>query len=181
MIVELRQYTLHPGARDTLIELFEREFVEGQEKAGMQILGTFRDAEDPDRFVWLRAFPDMESRRVALEAFYYGPVWKAHSHTANATMIDSDDVLLLHTVPVDQPQTPASPDYHIYVYPAGQAPATGPTVVARYESHHAENTFPRLPVRAGEDVVVLLTRGTAELPAPVQHLRLVPTDRSALR
>ncbi|WP_406513549.1 hypothetical protein [Streptomyces sp. NBC_00161] len=35
MIVELRQYTLHPGARDTLIALFEREFVAGQEAAGM--------------------------------------------------------------------------------------------------------------------------------------------------
>lgn len=30
-IVELRQYTLHPGKRDTLIELFDREFVETQE------------------------------------------------------------------------------------------------------------------------------------------------------
>ena len=27
-IVELRRYTLHPGRRDTLIELFDREFVE---------------------------------------------------------------------------------------------------------------------------------------------------------
>jgi hypothetical protein len=28
-IVELRQYTLHPGGRDVLIELFESEFVAG--------------------------------------------------------------------------------------------------------------------------------------------------------
>ena len=30
-IVELRQYTLHPGQRDVLIDLFDREFVESQE------------------------------------------------------------------------------------------------------------------------------------------------------
>src|SRR5688572_13276071 len=30
-IVELRQYTLLPGKRDVLIELFDREFIEGQE------------------------------------------------------------------------------------------------------------------------------------------------------
>ncbi len=27
-VVELRQYTLHPGKRDILIELFDREFIE---------------------------------------------------------------------------------------------------------------------------------------------------------
>jgi len=30
-IVELRQYTLHPGQRDVLIDLFDREFIESQE------------------------------------------------------------------------------------------------------------------------------------------------------
>ena len=94
-IVELRQYTLKPGQRDVLIELFEREFIESQEAVGMQILGTFRDADNPDRFIWLRGFPDMDSRAMSLAAFYGGPVWKAHREVANATMIDSDNVLLL--------------------------------------------------------------------------------------
>src|SRR5687767_14085568 len=58
-VVELRQYTLHPGQRDVLIELFEREFVETQEAEGMRIVGQFRDLDNPDRFVWLRGFPDM--------------------------------------------------------------------------------------------------------------------------
>src|SRR5437868_5726448 len=30
-IVEIRQYTLYPGQRDVLIELFERAFIEAQE------------------------------------------------------------------------------------------------------------------------------------------------------
>ena len=94
-IVELRQYTLRPGRRDELIDLFERKFVDSQEAAGMTLIGQFRDLDDPDRFVWLRGFPDMESRNRALEAFYFGPVWQAHRGAANATMIDSDDVLLL--------------------------------------------------------------------------------------
>ena len=53
-IIELRQYTLRPGQRDTLIELFEREFIESQDTCGMTVLGQFRDLDDPDRFVWLR-------------------------------------------------------------------------------------------------------------------------------
>src|SRR5438105_1362157 len=92
-IVELRQYTLRPGTRDTLIELFDREFVESQEASGMRIIGQFRDLDNPDRFVWLRGFPDMATRAQVLQAFYGGPVWKAHRDIANATMIDSDNVL----------------------------------------------------------------------------------------
>ena len=94
-IVELRQYALHPGRRDTLIELFEREFVETQEAAGMELIGQFRDLDDPDRFVWLRGFSQRETRASALRAFYGGWCWRAHRDAANATMIDSDDVLLL--------------------------------------------------------------------------------------
>src|SRR6266480_4971886 len=94
-IVELRQYTLHPGKRDVLIELFDREFVESQEILGMYVIGQFRDLNDPDRFVWLRGFRNMSERAEGLTAFYTGPVWKANREAANATMIDSDNVLLL--------------------------------------------------------------------------------------
>src|SRR5246127_130813 len=101
-IVELRQYTLHPGKRDALIGLFDREFVESQETLGMKVIGQFRDLDNPNRFVWLRGFRDMPSRAQALTDFYGGPVWKAHREAANATMINSDNVLLLH------PATPTS-------------------------------------------------------------------------
>jgi quinol monooxygenase YgiN len=94
-IVELRQYTLHPGRRDALIELFEREFVETQEAVGMTVMGQFLDLDDPNRFVWLRGFRDMAARQAGLQAFYGGPVWQAHRDAANATMVDSDNVLLL--------------------------------------------------------------------------------------
>src|SRR6478609_2910222 len=94
-VVELRQYTLHSGKRDVLIELFDREFVETQEEVGMKIIGQFRDLDHQDRFVWLRGFRDMNSRGKALSDFYGGPVWKAHREAANATMIDSENVLLL--------------------------------------------------------------------------------------
>ncbi|HEY6450171.1 MAG TPA: NIPSNAP family protein [Candidatus Cybelea sp.] len=101
-IVELRQYTLHPGQRDTLIELFDREFIEPQELVDMTVIGQFRVLDDPDRFFWLRGFVGMQKRAPGLQAFYGGPVWKAHREAANGTMIDSDDVLLL------RPARPAS-------------------------------------------------------------------------
>jgi NIPSNAP len=95
-IIDLRQYTLYPGTRDVFVELFDGEFVETQEAAGMRIIGQFRDLGDPNRFVWMRGFPDMPSRARALTAFYlHGAAWKAHGETARAMMIDSTDALLL--------------------------------------------------------------------------------------
>src|SRR5215469_8417835 len=95
LVVELRQYTLHDGARERLIDLFEREFIESQEALGIRLCGPFRDLEDPNRFVWLRGFHDMNQRSAMLSAFYDGPVWRTHRDAANATMVDSDNVLLL--------------------------------------------------------------------------------------
>jgi quinol monooxygenase YgiN len=181
-IVELRQYTLHPGRRDALIALFEREFVETQEAAGITLLGQFRDLADPDRFVWLRAFADMPARARALAAFYDGPVWRAHRDAANATMLDSDNVLLLRpaprgaAMPIDRWRRGNGAARDGAVLAAVAAPASealiaaldallaptsaqaGGEVVARYATEGSANTFARLPVREGESVVVWLTR-----------------------
>jgi hypothetical protein len=93
--VELRQYALHAGQRDTLISLFDEKLVETQEAVGLIVMGQFRDLDDDDSFVWLRGFNSMETRASSLSAFYDGPAWAANKDRANATMIDSDNVLLL--------------------------------------------------------------------------------------
>src|SRR5213593_2277232 len=187
-IVELRQYTLHPGKRDVLIDLFDREFVESQEALGMKLIGQFRDLDNPNRFVWLRGFRDMPSRAQALKDFYGGPVWKAHREAANATMIDSDNVLLLHpATPTsgfsfrnkERPRAGANEARSelivatIYYFDAPVdagfveffektvEPAvigSGATVLAFLVTEHSENTFPALPVREGENVFVWFAR-----------------------
>jgi hypothetical protein len=103
---ELRQYTLFPGRRDDLVDVFDRWFLESQEDLGMCVQGQFYDLDRPDRFVWLRSFPDLPTRRAALEGFYGGPVWAAHRDVANATMMNSDDVLLLRPMPLDGVEVP---------------------------------------------------------------------------
>jgi NIPSNAP len=237
-VVELRQYTLRPGQRDVLIDLFDRELIESQEAAGMAIVGQFRDLDDPDRFVWIRGFASMPARARALASFYGGPVWRAHSARANATMIDSDNVLLLRPVtarsgfpttaaarlPIGH--TPAVPSRVLVTLyyrdqPFDQAFAdffdrqarpvlieTGATPLACLQTEHAENTFPALPVRTGENVFVwlacfpsaarlgghlrqversgswqdrVLPALSAMITGVPQQLRLAPTARSLLR
>jgi quinol monooxygenase YgiN len=205
-IVELRQYTLRPEQRDVLIELFERAFIETQEAAGITLIGLFRDLDDPDRFVWLRGFQDMEQRREALTAFYGGPAWAANSEAANATMIDSDDVLLLR--PGSNVKAEASGALIAITVQALDAESedrferqtrpdlerAGAQVLAWWVTEPSANTFPRLPVREGEKVLVWM----ATYPDPTAHaaclaavqaagakvlqrLRLEPTRRSAVR
>ncbi|WP_395646149.1 NIPSNAP family protein [Terricaulis sp.] len=196
-VFELRNYTLRSGQRDVLIDLFEREFVESQDTLGAYVLGTFRNADDPERFVWLRGFETMETRRAALEAFYFGPVWQAHRNTANATMVDSDNVLLLrpHSGSLTRdasarPPIGAAPPESTFVattyflalrdeeafasfFTRDVAPylaETGAALVASLTTEHSANTFPQLPVRENETLFVSLARfESAE--AHAAHLR----------
>jgi hypothetical protein len=238
-VFELRQYTLHPGQRDTLIELFDREFVEPQEAAGMWVVGQFRDLDRADNFVWVRGFRDMPARAAALTEFYEGPVWRKYRDAANATMIDSDDVLLLRPAysgsgfpaPTNS-RTPATAwgppsrsivtatlcyrttpidDGFVEFFTHTVTPAladAGVPPLSCLMIEPAENTYPALPVRTGEHVLVwfssflsvehhraqelhlngyrhwhkdILPDLLAQLSSPPQQLRLAPTARSLLR
>ena len=143
---------------------------------------------------------------MALASFYGGPAWKAHSAAANATMIDSDNVLLLRPVtarsgfpapaaarpPAGHAQAPRSRVLVTLYYrdrPFDQAFAdffdrqarpvlidAGATPLACLQTEHAENTFPALPVRTGENVFAWLARFPSaspprRSPAPDRALR----------
>jgi quinol monooxygenase YgiN len=183
-LVELRRYRLHPGTREKLITLFDQEFVESQEDEGMRVIGQFRDLDDPDCFVWLRGFADMKARQRALSAFYTGPVWTAHRDAANGTMINSDNILLLRASAPGRgfaPATETRPSGTASASPPGLITATicslapgsdhdfatlfetavrpaleraDAGIRASFIIERSVNSFPRLPVREGENVFV---------------------------
>jgi hypothetical protein len=183
-VVELRRYTLHPGRRDELIELFEREFIDTQREVGIDVIGQFRDLDHPDVFTWLRGFPDMAARQRSLAEFYGGPAWAQHRSAANATMIDSDDVLLLTTI---EPPRPSPPEpsgnttrrfdvltFHLVEdlnrtglsdLRAALSDVNGWTLELFLRTLPAENNFPALPVRGDANVVVAALASTGSAPA----------------
>jgi len=237
-VIELRRYAMQPARRDELIDLFEREFIESQEAVGMHVIGQFRDLDAPDQFVWMRGFASMPVRAEALEGFYSGPTWKRHREAANATIVDSDDVLLLRparlgsafaNAPRPRPSShEAAADDGLIE--AGVCPLDGPAhdgflerferklaprlqaagaeLIGVYVTEGSANTYPRLPVREDEHVLVWFARfadveahhryesalladtawreAVAQsllhgLKQPPQRLRLSPTPRSELR
>jgi hypothetical protein len=182
-VIELRQYTLKPGQRDALVDVFERHLIESQEATGMTLVGQFRDRRRDDRFVWVRGFADMPARHQALEKFYGGPVWAAHRNAANNTMVDSDDVLLLKPARPDlafrvdsslgkagQPQRgelAVLAGVHRMPQPVDAGTVTpferhvapvlrdqGITVEGVFITEYSTNTFTRLPVRENTHVLV---------------------------
>jgi hypothetical protein len=184
--VELRQYTLRGGQRETLIELFEDKFIEPQNAAGARVIGTFRDLDDPDRFVWIRGFANMTERQAALEVFYKDPVWLANRAAAAATMVDTDNVLLLRpaaagqgiTAPATQRADARSVIVATIYYLGGvdsqafshffdrtilpRVAAEGVYPVARLVSEESPNNYPQLAIRERERVFVWLGHWTSE-------------------
>jgi hypothetical protein len=184
-IVELRQYSLRPGGRDILIDTFDRWFIEPQEAAGAQLIGQFRDLDDPHRFVWLRGFPDMRTRRRMLETFYSSPLWLAHRETVNELLVDSDNVLLLRVLrpgsgfialgppPAGGEASPGVITATICLFERepGQdvldvfeselrsaLTEAGAPPIAAFVTETSPNDVPRLPVREGEHAIVWFTR-----------------------
>jgi hypothetical protein len=184
-VVELRQYTLYGGRRDTLIELFDREFVIPQERLGLRLFGQFRDLGDPDRFVWLRGFASWGERPQAVGAFYTGEAWKAHREAANATMVDSDNVLLLRPARVSSGFAGAERDQRAAgivtasIFYLSKTPAEafaaffagtmrprleslGASVLAEFVTETRPNNFPALPVREEDPAFVWFGRFDSE-------------------
>jgi hypothetical protein len=74
-VIEVRTYRTEPGQRDKLMELLRTRAIPLHQELGMRVLGPFPSVDDPDTFVWLRAFPDAASRDPMKEAFYGGRPW----------------------------------------------------------------------------------------------------------
>jgi len=161
--------------------LFERCFIEPQNALGAHVIGTFRDLDDPDRFVWIRGFRDLETRAKALGAFYGGPIWQANRSAANATMLDSDNVLLLHPSAAgfgfgaDAPVHTSTGIVGATIHYLGSVTTaqfaqffeqsmlprlreSGAQPIASFVTEESENNFPRLPVREHDRAFIWFAR-----------------------
>jgi hypothetical protein len=201
VIIDLRDYTLVAGARDRLIERCEAVFFPEQERLGARLIGAFRDADDPTRFVWLRGMPDLATRQRVLTEFYDGPMWREHRDEVNAWIVDSDNVLLVRAISEWTPPAKGDSLVGMYTY-ARREPLAAPEATAldreldaaiakaggrrlvTLATDPAENNFPRHPIRTCEHGLVWFATYAAYSPLAidfVEQRRLMPTRTSRLR
>ena len=204
MIIDLRDYTTSPGARDRLIERCEALFFPEQERLGATLVGSFRDADDPDRFVWLRGMPDLATRQRVLTEFYSdGEMWKANRDEVNTWIADSDNVLLVRPTSDLAPSATGTSIVGMYAHvePVPLSPATiaqlndevstaiavsGGRLLVTLATDPSENNYPRHPIRSGEFGLVWFATFEPDRYRPlglrsVEVRRLLPTPRSRMR
>jgi hypothetical protein len=99
MNVEVRTYVTKPGQRENFLAFFESKAVPAQREEGMRIVGPFVDVENPDVFIWLRAFPSLAERDRMKDAFYEGPRWKNELEAIAMPMLESYSVALTASLP----------------------------------------------------------------------------------
>lgn len=172
-VVEFRPYITQPGKRDDFNALFEK-LARHLGATGQHLHGQFREANDPNKQVWLRGYENMKVRGKALPAFYEGPEWKANREAVNATLVSIGDTRLLK--PVDEPTFTLAKKMTAFmvatIYLLSSAvdegflrfwreslkptmAAAGAPPVAALSTEYAQDNFPRIPItRAGEHAFV---------------------------
>ncbi len=183
-LIELRNYLLKDGARDSFIEGFEKNLIGPQAKNNGFTLGQYRIVDEPNRVFWIRGYKDMSTRSAFLPSFYYGPDWKQHRDTFNKMIANSDNVYLLHPLVLENktliPGAVDKGSLNVYkriavvdYYIANTRQGELKTIIAKeylpllkscgitdftvWESELLLNDFPKLPVFQDKNLLVMIT------------------------
>jgi hypothetical protein len=99
VILEVRTYRLHPGARDEFVRVMREESVPMLERHGIRsvVCGASLVAEDGFEEAYLvRAFDSLEQRAAQEAAFYSSPEWREGPREAIVSRIES-----MHTIVIE--------------------------------------------------------------------------------
>ncbi|CAA9517955.1 MAG: hypothetical protein AVDCRST_MAG96-2786 [uncultured Segetibacter sp.] len=94
-VIELRNYLLKPGQRDSFVDGFETKLLDTLNAHKNYILGQYRVKDAKDNFVWIRGFDDMPARKQALTNFYASRHWAKNKSIPEAYLIGYTNVHLL--------------------------------------------------------------------------------------
>ncbi|MGI8580901.1 MAG: hypothetical protein ACR2KX_01810 [Chitinophagaceae bacterium] len=94
-VIELRNYVLKQGMRDSFISYFEENLIQSQRALKAYPIGQYRVKGYEDNFFWIRGFENMQERSSFLPSFYFGPAWKQHKKIPNSLLANNDNVHLL--------------------------------------------------------------------------------------
>ncbi|MBO3678441.1 NIPSNAP family protein [Streptomyces sp. NEAU-YJ-81] len=103
MFYEIRRYQIRPGRREEWVSFFEEVIIPFQESKGMNVIASFIDEEDPDRYVWMRRFADEAERERLYAAVYQSERWQQEIGPRVEELMFREKIQVTRAVP-----TPAS-------------------------------------------------------------------------
>jgi ketosteroid isomerase-like protein len=98
-VLEIRAYTLKPGVRDGFHSRFLAEALPLLRTAGVDVVAFGPSLHDADSYYLLRAFPSVEAREQAEDAFYGSRAWVDGPRAAVLAAIDSYSTVVVSVDP----------------------------------------------------------------------------------
>lgn len=120
-VIELRNYLLRPGKRDSFIMGFEEKILDTLNGHNNYVLGQYRIKGAEDNFLWIRGFHNMPARTAALKSFYSCKYWEKHVWIPQAYVLNYTNVHLLKPLSFNgsSPNNPAAFPCHWFGKPKG--------------------------------------------------------------
>ena len=94
-VVELRNYTIHPGQLSKFVEFMNRIIIPRQDSQRGYVLNQFGLVGSDNNYVWMRGFYDMQTRSQFLNDFYGSEYWKQHQQDTNSMLANIEYIYLL--------------------------------------------------------------------------------------
>ena len=98
--IELRNYLIRPGQRDSYITAFETNLVDTLNLMKNFVFGQFRVKDAKDNFVWIRGFESMDSRKEDLKSFFTSEFWARNRSIPSKYLVNYTNVYLLRPIDI---------------------------------------------------------------------------------
>ena len=99
-LIEIRTYTLHPGAAREYERLFKEVALPMLARRGIDVVAVGPSLGDPNGYYLIRAFDDLDHRRRSEDSFYGSAEWREGPREAVLALIESYSDLVLQ---LDEP------------------------------------------------------------------------------
>lgn len=89
-LVEIRSYKLKPGSGARFHELVVNQSMPLLRARNMEVVAFGPSLHDPDAYVLVRAYDNLEHLRASQEAFYSSDAWRSGPRQSIIELIESD-------------------------------------------------------------------------------------------
>lgn len=98
-LFELRFYTARPGRRTELADYMDDVVVPFNREHGVEVVASFVDERDDDGYIWIRRFPDEQTRAAQYDAVYQAERWNQEIAPRVMELMDRDRAVVTRALP----------------------------------------------------------------------------------